>query len=267
MENPFHIINKATDLKHGYAPRHGFEFTKTDLAVPIVATEITNVLPFFPIAFAQVQQGVWELVALLSLEQGRNLCVSDDGKWRLPYIPERYRVAPFSNVKAKVNDEIHFALSFNTRTGLYREAPDVEKGEQRFFNDDGELTNEVKQRVEFLNRHSRTHNTTVNIVKALADEKVLVGWNVSKTIDIDEDKQLKGFYRIDEAALNKLDSDALMRLHKLNALPIVYAQLLSIQRVEILKTIYQQTQQNTEVDADLVEKMFDQQDDTIKFNF
>ena len=45
---------------------------------------------------------------------------------------------------------------------------------------------------------------------------------------------VEGLYRIDEAALNALPDDAFMPLRKTGALPLAYAQLLSMNQLALL---------------------------------
>lgn len=58
-------------------------------------------------------------------------------------------------------------------------------------------------------------------------------WSI--TLETEEgEKTVQGLYRIDEAAFNALQGEALYRIHQAGALPLVYCQLLSMQHLHML---------------------------------
>lgn len=76
-----------------------------------------------------------------------------------------------------------------------------------------------------------------------------------------------GLFRIDEDALNALDTEAFLQLRKMGALPLIYCQLLSIQNLQRLGPLAEaQARLKQECLRDLGAQLGGA-DDIFKFNF
>jgi len=75
-------------------------------------------------------------------------------------------------------------------------------------------------------------------VKALDDAGLITPWELNLKQG-EEVVPVTGLFRVDEAALNKLDDDDFLTLRKAGGLPVVYAQLLSMTQLTVLERLGQ----------------------------
>jgi len=71
-----------------------FNFTKTISSVPISFSEMQPVSQFYPIILPA--DGNPTPMALLSIKEGTNRYVDEQGRWKVPYIPLCIRLYPIS---------------------------------------------------------------------------------------------------------------------------------------------------------------------------
>jgi len=239
--------------KHG--TQYWKKFTSMSFAeqtslVPLAARELPRAAVSMPVAFAP-EQGGYTLVALLSPVAGQNLFVTAGGKWLGAYVPAVFRAYPFRLVRAP-NNSGSMVLCVDEDSGISAEA-----GEP-FFDDDGELAKPVKDILEFLKQMEQNRAGTDRAVEALVETGILAEWDLKVN-----ENPVRGIYRIDEGALNSLDDEAFLRLRKAQALPVAYAQLLSMGNIRLLQRLaeYHEKAETPQVD---IESMFGD-DDIFKF--
>ncbi len=85
-----------------------------------------------------------------------------------------------------------------------------------------------------MNELERSRRTTDVAVAALAEAAVIQPWPIKPKAE-QGDRAITGLYRIDEAALNALADDVFLKLRKASALPIAYAQMLSMGQLGIFE--------------------------------
>jgi hypothetical protein len=90
----------------------------------------------------------------------------------------------------------------------------------------------VKGVLDFLNQVERNRAVTETAVACLAEAGLITEWSL-KIKDQDQEKPVTGLFRIDESKLNALDDDQFLKLRKAQALPIAYAQLLSMNNIQM----------------------------------
>jgi len=210
--------------KHRHAGTYWQRFTDVSFAAqtsmaPLVARELPMAALNFPTAFA-LEEGRYSLVGLFSLFPGHNLFVGPDGKWLADYLPAVFRCHPFS--LARQEDSDHMVLCVDEDSGLVGEDK-----KERFFDPVGELDKSVKDILEFLQQLEQNRHGTRVAVAALADAGLVVPWEIKAKAG-EQEKTVEGIFRIDEEKLNKLDDDTFLGLRRVHALPVAYAQLLSM---------------------------------------
>jgi hypothetical protein len=234
------------------------------MAAPLLMAELPAAMAVFPLAFARLAEGKHQLVALLGLEASQNLFVNAQGHWQGAYTPACYRAYPFSLQRVSGEAE-RMLMCFNEGSGLLRERPDATQGESRFFDDDGKLLKPLQERLAFLETCASNTQQTQAAVDALDAAGLLQAW-----------PRLGGLYRIDEAALAQLSAGQLLALRDAGALPMAYAQLLSLPRLASLQRLLTQRRQAAQQanapagapDLALAEKLFEPgQSDTFQFNW
>ncbi len=266
MATPLIPLSTAHHRTQGWARPSGCQFAAADTVAPLLLAELPAALAEFPVAFLRQAQRKPQLVAITGLQPRQSLMVDAAGRWLAGYMPACYRAWPFTLNRVSAEDA-RMALCFNNRDGLLRQQPDAAKGEQRFFDDDGKPTPVTDKLVQFLQTSVTNALQTQAAVDALDAEGLLAPW-----------PGLDGLLRVDETGLAKLDAPQLQALRDANALPLAYAQLLSMARIaklERLLSLRQQAQAKAGVatatpapDLSLAAKLFEPgEPDTVKFNW
>ncbi|MBE0471941.1 MAG: SapC family protein [Methyloprofundus sp.] len=235
-----------------------YQFTALDAVAPIVVQELAKACMSIPITFIK-QDDQFVTAALLGLKPGQNLFVSQEGQWIGSYTPAAYRGYPFALAQAD-NDQL--VLCVDRDSGLVGEY-----FEESFFNAEGQPAQSVKDILDFLQQVRTNRLLTLRLCAALDAEGLIQPWPIKVRGKDDQEQTIEGLYRVDEAKFNALDADALHRVHQSGALPVVYCQLLSMQHIQTLGKLaeaHAQLQPTEEVDID---RLFGEQDDTLKFNF
>ena len=142
----------------------------------------------------------------------------------------------------------------------------LDEAGEAFYDSEGKPTASMQAMMNFLVAAERSRTATDLAVAALAKAGVICPWDIRiKTGD--GEKPVSGLHRIDEVALNALADDAFLQLRKVpSALPIAYAQLISIgqtaalERLVVLQENLQKAQKPTlpeqiVFDGDLLNKV------------
>ena len=273
MTNDFTLIDAQQCRQHGWRRSPDFRFTQTDCMVPLLLAELGQALPLYPLAFKAVNENVYQLVALLGLQPGRNLFVDANGQWRVNYIPSPYRAHPFALMKVQMdNGNSQTMIGFDRRSGLYRETPDASQQEQRFFDDEGQLQPAMQQVSTFLVETAKNRDLTHTAVMALSAAKLLEPWALSDQPP-EAGGDFDGLYRIKAAALKSLPGNVLEILNQAHALELAYAQVFSMSRLALLRQLQHMTPPQaqpvqTKTDLSQFAKLLDEKkDDTLSFEW
>jgi len=208
----------------------GYGFASTSMLAPVVGVEIARAALAMPLAFF-LEADRFVFAAVLSLVPGHNMMVAPDGRWLGGYIPACFRAYPFALLPQPGTDQT--VLCIDAASGLLVEA---NSAGENFFDQDGNVTPDLKQTFDFLKGWERSRKATDVAVSALAESGVIQAWPITlKTGEADQ--TIAGLHRIDEAALNALSDDAHLKLRKASALPIAYAQMLSMGQLGIFEQL------------------------------
>jgi len=200
-----------------------FKFSIEDAVAPLVVQELSKALMHLPLCFVPNGE-TFSLAALQGLQPGKNLCVAPDGRWLVGYVPAAYRAYPFSVANTQIGTQV---LCFDEDSGLL-----AEEGEL-FYEEDGELTQGVKDVAAFLTEVSKNRILTERICSALQQHDLIQPWPIKVQYEGSE-QAVNGLYRVDEIALNNLSAEAFAELRKAGAIPVAYCQLLSMQHLQRL---------------------------------
>lgn len=276
----FVLLNNRDHAHMGWKPLGSFQFAAPLSMVPVALPEITALLPVYPLAlFRGARSARLQLVALTGLETGHNLFVAPDGRWVAPYVPQSVQLYPFA-LHANAQGSQAVSLGFVVASGAWREHPQEDAGECRFFQDDGKPSPALQAKITELQASMRAQHWTNQAIDALEEHGLLEPWPgaqpegaTSPQVDTNV-----GLFRVNEARLNSLSGDALKALQQANALVLAYAQLLSMGRMEVLQRLSalharQAAQPATAAapaapDPAVVQRLFEPgQPDTIQFNW
>ncbi|MGE8398154.1 MAG: SapC family protein, partial [Comamonas sp.] len=84
MENNVHLIQKDIDGQKGWKPHNNYQFVANKQFLPVGLTELSALLPIYPLGILRVATGAAKLVAIVGREAERNLFVAPDGRWTAP---------------------------------------------------------------------------------------------------------------------------------------------------------------------------------------
>lgn len=216
-------ITKSEFTKKSWQRNPNLLFAARDAVCLLGISEMPRAMMSMPIAFVR-KDGEYSLVAVLGLEAESNLFVSTDGRWLGSYIPAAYRSYPFFLANSEA-EEGQLVLCIDKDSGLLMEDDSAEP----FFNEDGELSATVKEIVEFQSKVRAGWNASALICKSLLEHDLFKPWKLE-----DGTKRVEGLFSIDEAALRELSDEAYLELRQSGAIPVIYCQLLSMQRISQL---------------------------------
>lgn len=240
-------------VKHSH-----YLFTQTDAVAPVLLAELTQLLPYYPMAFVAQAQG-FQLVALQSLKPGQNFYLNAEGKWRVPYVPSIYRSHPF--ILAPKNDT-ELMLCINEASEFVLEGG--EQG-QPLFNEKNELSESVAEVLNFLQHCHANKKATQQAVDLLAKHKLIVPWPIEQAQE-DTTTLVKGVFQIDIDALKQLDGEVLAELNQKSALELAYAQLYSKPRLKSFEQLAKLHKQEQPIqDLDLDQLFGEESEDLFKF--
>lgn len=218
---PQQFANKAWQRATNYA------FAAKVNVIPVVAAELANASPLFPLGFMQIDAS-FQLMAITSLLPGANLFVAPNGDWLGRYIPAVLRGYPFRLVKAQDKDKN--ILCIDEGSGLVVEAG---RGEA-FFDEAGHPARALKDMLDFISKIEVNRVVTQAAVDALQAADLIQKWPLSMQAG-DRTVAVEGLYRIDETRLNAVTDDVFLSLRKAGGLPLAYAQLLSMNQLAMLQ--------------------------------
>lgn len=246
-----------------------YAFTSSDHLAPVAMVEITQVLPWYPLAFIYNEQlDRYHLVALLSLQPGRNIYLGPQGKWQAPYIPSHFRGHPFA-----LNAEGQ--LCIDTQSGLFAETQAI--AALPIF-DNNELAEPTVRVKEFHQKRQQALGVTQALINQLHQAGLISPWAIPWKA-AGKPQTLKGYCAIDEERLRNLPPEDYAALVKSGALGLAYVQIFSRARVADLEHRHQRQPGQATADnktqrhlhavdsSDSLDALFGEDDDDMKFDF
>lgn len=225
-------LNKDIHAKTKVDVEQAFVHIQNEHFVPVAAHEFSRLGSEVPVVFLKnPTTEAFEAIAMLSFKQGSNLMIKD-GKWQGFYVPKAFRNFPLGLVHHPDNPEQVFI-------GLVTNSPMVsEERGVALFTEEGEQSDFLKHRTEAMGEFIRQMEQTKLFNSTLAAFDLLVPQTLS--IDLNGTKQeLSGFYVVDEAKLNALDAEKFADLRQRGMLAAIYAHLMSLQQVQRLGSLVQ----------------------------
>jgi hypothetical protein len=261
---PLHFPEHASK---GWRRFDSYSFASVVSRAPIATPEIASIVLSYPVAFESTVRGT-QLVAVLDLHTKRNLFVNGDGRWLARYVPAYFRSFPF--VLPELHGEMHqsgFDPSLKlTNTGntsndrrellvhLSEILPVERHGVTPFFADQ-DFHPLVVETLAFLRKFHHGVRELGRIGEKLKDLRVLRPWmievkDVKQTAHPSQSTEASSsdfraesadpptLYCVDETRLNALSDEDWLVLRHHGALPIVFAQLMSMGQLATLRQLH-----------------------------
>lgn len=266
----FLILDPEEHRSHGFQRPSALRYTRNKAFCPVIGQEITRLLPFHLLTFLNVGDRM-HLVALLGLHPDENLYVTPEGAWRVNYVPAAFRAYPFDLAQRKVDGEIRGSLCFDLGSELYREAPDEQQGDVRFFDDDGSFAPEIKNALPFIGARASGQHSTQRAVQLIVEHGLLQPWSLPVENPTPDRPLIDNLYQVNQEKLRQIDGDTAKELTENSAMALAYAQLFSSSRAGLLLELYRQRYPNhaqSGTDPDSIDHLFGEgKSDIIQFNF
>lgn len=215
------LLNREEHGELGLDPASKpFAFCAKISAVPVTVSEIPEAGKHYPIVFATNDDPM--PVAVLGLGSDFNLFVDDDGKWEsFTYIPGYLRRYPFALASEANSDRMALVLD-TAYEGLSKAAS------RKLFNG-GQMSDFVKQAMEFTRSYENDRRVTEQVVKTLKKLDLVQPQSAQYTpTGGAENRTFAQYFGIDEKKLQALPDEQFLELRRTNVLPIVYSQLMSM---------------------------------------
>jgi len=189
-------------------------------AVPLVASEFSVALRDYPVVFLRrPQDGAFEAMAILGIQEGQNMFVMPDGRWdRRTYIPAYIRRYPFSMAPAPDG---------GTERTVCVDPQALSDNGARLFDDAGiplPLWTEIRS---LLNEYEDELARTRQLGATLRQLGVLAPFSLHADLASGFSLSLDGLHRVDRNKLAALDVQALRRLIGNGEMDWIYAHLMA----------------------------------------
>jgi hypothetical protein len=195
--------------------------------VPVSVVEAPVAALDLPLVFTRDENDRLGLMALLSLNPKDNVHVGPKGLWMGGYMPVVVRTHPFG---------LYF--DGDRATVVVVEDSDwLSTGEgDPLFDHDGKPTPLLNSITELLKKRFPHPHRDIPVLEAIAQSAILepLGQVSDRLLKINPDK------------LAGLDDQAFLKLRKKNALPVVYAHLMSLSRIQRIQNLAQRKEQMRE---------------------
>lgn len=192
--------------------------------VPVSVVEAPVAALDLPLVFARGEGGGLGLMALLSLSPKDNVHVGPKGLWMGGYMPVVVRTHPFG-------------LYFDGHRATVVVVEDSDwlstaEGDP-LFDHDGNPTALLNAITDLLKKRFPNPHRDLPVLEAIAQSEILepLGQVSDRLLKINPDK------------LAGLDDQAFLKLRKKNALPVVYAHLMSLPRIDRIKNLAHRKEQ------------------------
>lgn len=225
------ILNKESHAGRSVVPVRSYAYAANVHVASIAIHEFSKAAALYPLVFIQADGGEqFSPVALLGLNEGRNLFVNDAGQWTVSYVPAAIRKYPFALVP-KDGEGAEFVVCVDEGSGCLS----ADQG-QPLFNSQGEPAPVLEGAIQFLSELQKMDQQTRHFCQLLKELGLLVPLNVELR-SAKGSRKVAGAFVVDEVALNNLTSEQAGVLQRHNYLPVVYAHLLSMGQFERLVSL------------------------------
>lgn len=208
-----------------------YKFSESLNSVPLLAAEFVAAAQDYAIVFAASDTSVFPAV-LLGFEDGKNLCLAEDGSWQGGYIPAFLRRYPFVFAEDVGEEAGKFTLCVDEEyPGLNKEG----RGE-RLFDSDGNRTQFLQTMLTFVSQFQAQFNRTKQFCDKLNRLNLLEPAQARFTTADGRSGTLGGFMTIVRDRLKSIPEAELKEMFATDELELCFVHLHSLQNINRLGT-------------------------------
>lgn len=216
------LLNKEQHGELGLdaAPKP-FAFCAQVRAVPLTISEIPEASKFYPVVFMSKEEPL--PLAIVGFNSDLNLFVDEDGNWEnFAYIPGYLRRYPFALAgESGGGDRMALVLD-----AAYE---GVSKTAERKLFDDGQMSEFVKQALEFTRTYESDRRLTDQIMKEVKKYDLIHPQTAQYTpAGMTDARPFAQYFGVDEKKLQALSDPQYLELRKMNVLPVLYSHIISL---------------------------------------
>ena len=207
------------DIGITFAPVKNYKHSRNLGAIALNHREISEASKHYPVFFVKDSAG-FTPVALLGIDSSTNLFVNKSGEWsKGKYIPTLIRLYPFVFTKTDKADVNSVSIAYD------KEYEGLNKGGDKFFNEDSSLTEFGSKVMKFSEETFSALNQTQQMIKILADLNLLDQIDITLGKEGDEQNKITGLFQINAKKLNELSDENLLKITKSGTLHLIYNHL------------------------------------------
>jgi len=203
-----------------------FNFAKEVNMASIMVHEFSRAASVYPIVFVEDKdKDMFKPVVLFGFDEGENLFVDEENKWKSSYIPAIIRRYPFA--LAKTDDNGRFTVCIDEESDFVN----TDEGQALFEKDEPA---EVMERVKkYLAELQQMDAFTDEFCKFMGSKNMFTPLNMKIKVD-NEIKNISGAYIINEERLNALSDESYLEMRTKKFVPVIYSHLSSLSQIERL---------------------------------
>lgn len=197
-----------------------FGFCANVRAIPLTISEIPEASKFYPVVFMSKEEPV--PLAIMGLGNDLNLFVDEDGNWeQFAYVPGYLRRYPFALAGETGGDRLALVID-----AAY---PGISATAERKLFENDEMSAFAKQAMEFTRTYEQDRRLTDQIMTAVKKFNIIESQTAQYTpAGMTEPRPFAQYFGIDEQKLQALTDEQYLELRKMNVLPVLYSQIISL---------------------------------------
>jgi len=227
------LVPLTSDLHadFGMVQRENLAFARDTHAVPITVDEFVAAQRHYPIVFSDGAEGV--PLALVGLQEGKNLFVGEDGQWKAgAYVPAYIRRHPFMLARLQPEAEV-LSLVFDDSWGLVT----ADATDKLFA--DGDSAKVPSELTKNILTFCEQFEQAIARTKSFMDEVGKLGLLMEGQAQIqnpgmEQPATFAGFKMVDEKKLQNIRGDQARKMVQNGMMGLLYAHLFSLSQMREL---------------------------------
>lgn len=196
-------------------------FTEQVNSFPLLSAEFVQSASIYPIVFVGTEETVMP-VAIVGLQDQKNLFINETGEWQAEYIPAFVRRYPF--VFSSKDDGKTFTVCIDEKCSNWNQTGSGE----RLFDSDGNQTQYLNNVIDFLQNYQTQFQVTQAFCQQVKGLNLLEPMQVQFTTSEGKKSSLSGFWGISRDKFKKLSEEQVFGLMQTGWLEVIYLHLHSL---------------------------------------